>query len=96
MDSILQNEKICFLTGATDNLDEHHIFHGTADRALSEKYGLKVWLRHDRHIANSPYPTPHNNRELDLALKKVGKEAFEKNYPDLDFREVFGRDIPEA
>lgn len=40
--SILQDKKESYLTGATYNLEEHHIFFGTANRKISEKYGLKV------------------------------------------------------
>ena len=46
--------KRCFLCGATggaDPLDRHHIFPGTANRKKSEKYGLVVYLCHNRcHI----------------------------------------------
>ena len=44
MKSILQREKKCWVTGDRYNLHEHHIF-GGARRKLSEKYGLKVYLR---------------------------------------------------
>lgn len=87
--SIIQSEKRCFMTGRTDNLDKHHIFFGTADRKLSEKYGLWVWLCHDRHIHMSPHRTPHNDREVDLELKQVGQKAFEEEYPYLDFMSIF-------
>lgn len=43
--------KRCFLCGATggaDPLDRHHIFPGTANRKKSEKYGLVVYLCHNR------------------------------------------------
>lgn len=96
MKSIIQNEKKCLFTGSTVELDKHHIFFGNPDRKLSEKYGLWVWLRHDRHIEMSPYATPHNNRELDLELKKIGQMAFELQYPDLDFIEIFGKNYLEV
>ena len=40
----------CFLCGRNgrgDRLERHHIF-GAANRKLSEKYGLTVWLCGDR------------------------------------------------
>ena len=47
MNSIIQEEKVCIFTGYTKNLEEHHIYYGTGKRKLSEKYGLKVWVRAD-------------------------------------------------
>ena len=91
MRSILQEEKECFLTGSTINLEEHHIFYGRGKRKLSEKYGLKVWLRADFH-REIPYSVHKNpNKDIDLRLKKLGQEIFEARYPDLDFLEIFGR-----
>ena len=46
--SILQDEKECFLSGAYEGLERHHIY-GGANRRNSAKYGLWVWLRHDLH-----------------------------------------------
>lgn len=91
MKSIIQDEKECFLTKTTQNLDKHHLFFGNPDRQLSEKYGLWVWIEHTHHIKMSPYKTPHNNRELDLKLKIIGQRAFEKAYPELNFIEIFGK-----
>lgn len=45
MKSILQTEKRSYLSGDTRWLEKHHIF-GGANRKLSEKYGLWVWLTH--------------------------------------------------
>lgn len=91
MKSIIQNSKECFFTGSSRNLDKHHIFFGNPDRKLSEKYGLWIWLEHERHIAGSPYKTPHNNRDIDMELKKIGQLAFELHYPETSFVSVFGK-----
>ena len=48
MKSILQTEKRSYLSGDTRWLEKHHIF-GGANRKLSEKYGLWVWLTHYEH-----------------------------------------------
>ena len=60
----------CYLCGRNANadyygLDEHHIFFGTANRRLSEKYGLKVYLCHDRCHLNGV----HKSAEMDKNLK---------------------------
>ena len=46
--SIMQDEKVCFLSGSLEGLERHHIY-GGANRRNSAKYGLWVWLRHDLH-----------------------------------------------
>ena len=87
--SILQTERESWLSGRTDNLEEHHIFYGQGRRKLSERYGLKVWLTHDEH--NEPPHGVHFNRELRRALERAGQIAFEREYPELDFVGIFGR-----
>jgi len=84
MKSILQTEKVCFFTG-DPNVDRHEVYFGS-NRQVSIKNGLYVYLRHDRHIADSPFATPHNNREIDLYLKRVCQEKYEL---DVGTREEF-------
>lgn len=91
--SIIQSEKKCFITGSELNLHEHHIMHGTANRKLSEKYGLKVWLRADWH--NMASYCVHNDPELDLYLKRVAQKAFEKKYSHEKWMQVFGKNYLE-
>lgn len=88
-ESILQDEKKCFITGSTTNLHRHHIMHGTANRKLAEEYGLWVWLRADWH--NGADYSVHNDHQLDLALKRVAQEAFEAKYGHAKWMEVFGK-----
>jgi len=88
MKSILQSEKRCYITGSTSDLERHHIF-GAANRDHSEEYGLTVWLRHDWH--NEPPYGVHHKKVLMDRLHKEGQLAFEKAYPELDFREIFGK-----
>jgi hypothetical protein len=88
--SIIQAEKKCFFTGRTDGLHEHHIFGGPW-RKWSDKYGLTVYLRPEFHLADSPYRTPHNDKETDLMLKRIGQIAFEQEYGREKFMEIFGR-----
>ena len=51
-DSILQSERCCYFCESVIGLEEHHIFAGVANRRISEKYGLKVWLCHEHHPGN--------------------------------------------
>jgi len=92
MKSILQDEKKCFLTGATSRygLHKHHIF-GAYNRDNSEKYGLWVWLKWDRHIADSPHSTPHNDPTIDKMLKRMAQRKFEETHTREEFMQIFGR-----
>lgn len=90
MKSILQDEKVCFLTGSTVGLQRHHIF-GAFNRDNSEKYGLWVWLRWDRHINASPHRTPHNDATIDLMLKRAAQQKFEETHSREEFMDIFGR-----
>lgn len=90
MKSIMQEEKECYLTGAKSGLHKHHIF-GAFNRDNSEKYGLWVWLRWDRHIADSPHRTPHNDAEIDLMLKREAQRKFEESHTRDEFMQIFGK-----
>lgn len=87
-ESIMQNDKASYLSGRTDWLEKHHIF-GGANRKLSEKYGLWVWLTHDEH--NEPPHGVHHNIQAMRELQKQGQLAFMAAYPDKDFQAIFGR-----
>lgn len=91
MQSILQGSKECFFTGATERLHKHHIFFGTADRKTSEQNGFWVWLRWDYHIHYSENATPHNNREVDLYLKRLCQKEYEKTHSRAEFMKLIGR-----
>ena len=89
--SIIQDTKECYLTGATYNLHEHHIFYGTGLRKLSEKYGLKIYLRADKH--NMSNEGVHFNPELDLQIKQMAQKKAMEHYgwTVADFIRIFGR-----
>ncbi len=88
MKSILQKNKECFFCDTTIGLEEHHIF-GGPNRKLSEKYGLKVWLCHRHH--NEPPLGVHFNKGIRDGLQALAQETFEEHYPELNFREIFGK-----
>lgn len=87
MKSIVQgNREGCFVCGRTAT-DRHHIFFGTANREMSEKYKLTVNLCHYHH--EHPMGGVHFNPELNELLRQKAREAFEREYPDLDFEKIF-------
>lgn len=91
MKSIIQSKKECYITGSNYNLHKHHIFEGTANRKLSEKYGLWIYLRADWH--NLSNYGVHFNKELDIKLKKVAQKRWQKYYKKTkeDFIKIFGK-----
>lgn len=68
---------------------EHHAIFGSANRKLSEKYGLKVYVCPEHHEYGDL--SAHRNAEIALIIKKEAQKAFEKKYPNLSFREIFGK-----
>ena len=89
MKSILQEDTdYCFFCGKYGT-EIHHVVYGTANRKLSDKYGLVVGLCYNHHRGRLGI---HNgNKELDMKLKRMAQEAFQREYPDKDFLAVFGR-----
>ena len=86
--SIIQKERECLICGNLNNLELHHIFFGTANRKLSDKYGLTCYLCHFHHTGRQGI---HFNKEMDDKLKKYAQERFEEVYKDKNFVEIFGR-----
>ena len=75
--SIIQTVKRCAVCHTTLDLHRHHIFAGS-DRALSEKYGLTVWLCARHHNMSSE--GVHNNIALDRKLKAIAQRRAMKHY----------------
>ncbi len=73
---------------------EHHAIFGTANRRLSEKYGLKVYLCLNHHEEGKE--AVHKNAETALMVKKAAQRAFEDRWPELDFRKIFGRNYIDS
>ena len=68
--------------------EKHHAIGGTANRKLSEKYGLKVRLCIYHHREGPE--AVHNNINNMRLLQKEAQIAFEQHYPDLSFSDIFG------
>ena len=74
--------------------EEHHIMHGTANRRLSEHYGLKVYLC-TYHHRNGP-ESAHRCHQTDILLKQAAQRAFEQKHSHEKWMEVFGRNYLPA
>lgn len=95
--SIMQiNKTQCYLCGrwnpgGLDALEEHHIFEGNGRRAVSEKYGLKVYLCGCTCHREGPNSV-QKNPEVDLRLKQEAQRRFEKECGSrADFIREFGK-----
>lgn len=87
-------DRVCWLcsrNGCGDPLDKHHIF-GGSNRKKSERYGLYVYLCHDRCHENGP-EAAHRCRETAQKLHEYGQRLAmdENNWSVEDFRKEFGR-----
>lgn len=91
--SIIQTDKTCFICDATTNLEEHHIYFGTANRKISEKHGFTVWLCNEHHTGSNI--SAHRNREVDLALKRVCQTVYELDHSREEFMRLIGRNYLE-
>ena len=70
-------------------LEEHHVMEGTANRKLSEHYGLKVYLDPQHHRLSKE--SPHQNAEINEKLHVEAQKAFEKRHSYEEWMEVFGK-----
>ena len=84
---IQEDTDYCFICGRYGT-EIHHVFFGTANRKLSDRYGMIVGLCYNHHRGKNGV---HQNRELDLEIKRTAQECFIKMYPEADFLAVFGR-----
>ena len=72
-------------------IHEHHAIFGcySSGRHLSEIYGLKVYLCLEHHLYGKD--AVHQNKSVKEYLCKEAQKCFEKNYPNLSFMEIFGK-----
>lgn len=88
MKSILQKDRACYLCGRINGLEMHHIFGGVANRKISEKYGLKVWLCHNCHTGkDGAQYDPEKNR----LLKMDAQFAFEQIHSRSEWMQIIGK-----
>ena len=86
--SIMQEEKACYLCGRVTCLERHHVMSGVANRPLSEKYGLWVWLCHECHTGTQG---AQYNPVKNFELRADAQAAFEKLHGHEMWMQVFRR-----
>lgn len=85
---------MCYACMAMGYLEEHHIFHGTANRKQSERAGLKVHLCYRCH-RGSGTGVHGGNRELDRRLKQEAQRAYERTHTRAEFIALIGKNYME-
>lgn len=85
---ITDNMQECYICGKPRECI-HHIFGGTANRKLSDKYKLVIPLCNEHH--NMSNDSVHFNKEMDLNIKKTGQKKFEEKHSHEEFMKIFGR-----
>ena len=90
-DSILQSEKVCYITGNTEGLHKHHIFFGHGLRQISEDNGFWVYLSWRLHNGSNEAVHGKNGHELDLMLKQHAQRKFEETHSRDEFMALIGR-----
>jgi hypothetical protein len=86
--SIMQHDKYCFLCFRSTGLERHHVFAGVANRKISEKYGLWIWLCHDCHTGKDG---AQYSKEIGLKLKHAAQRAFEKDHSRNQWMQIIGK-----
>ena len=86
--SIIQERKECYFCGKLTNLERHHVFGGVANRPISEKYGLTVWLCHNCHTGQSG---AQYDKIKNLRLKQDAQFAFERNHTRSEWMKLIGK-----
>ena len=92
--SIIQEDREhCFVCGRNAHaeyfgLDEHHVFFGP-NRKHSEKYGLKVYLCHERCHLYGVHKDADLNRRVQKVVQKRAMQYYKWSVDD--FRAIFGR-----
>ena len=86
--SIMQEDRACYFCGRLNGLECHHVFAGTANRQISEKYGLKVWLCHEHHTGQHG---AQYDSDLNRLLKQDAQRCFEKRHPRSEWMQIIGK-----
>lgn len=88
--SILQDEKKCFVTGITTGLHKHHIYMGHGLREISEENGFWVYLIEELHNMTSFGVHGTYGHSLDIALKQICQAKFEETHTRDEFIKLIG------
>ena len=86
--SIMQDDRRCYFCGRLSPLERHHVFAGCANRPISEREGLWVWLCHEDHTGK--YGAQYN-KEKRMQLEQDAQYAYEKKHSRSEWMKLFGK-----
>lgn len=89
MKSILQSQKECFVTHATEGLHKHHIYPGWGTRQICEREGFYIWLIPRLH--NMSDEGIHFNKGFDLYVKRECQKKYEETHTREEFMKLIGK-----
>ena len=89
--SIMQTEKVCYITGQTNNLHKHHIYFGNPGRRISEENGFWVYLAGWLHNQSEHGVHGKYGHELDLLLKTHCQMKYEETHTRKEFMALIGK-----
>lgn len=92
MKSIIQSDRsrcyICGKNSAFEPIDEHHVF-GGANRKISEKFGLKVYLHHWTCHLNGVHRDGDMTKKLKADVQAKAMQYY--GWTVKDFIGIFGK-----
>lgn len=88
--SILQDEKVCFITGSIYNLHRHHVY-GGGRRKTSEENGFWVYLTGALHNQSNDGVHGKNGHKLDMYLKQICQRKYEETHTREEFMQLIGK-----
>lgn len=88
MKSVMTDDRVCAVCGSP-YIEMHHVFYGTANRRISDKYGYIIPLCHEHH--RGAYGI-HGNFKMDDYFKRIAQRHFEEHVGTREeFRKLFGK-----
>lgn len=86
----------CALCGRWAELERHHMIGGTANRRLSEQYGLVIYLCAECHRTGKH--AAHRDKGTQILLHRMAQRTWmeEQNATVEDFIHVFGKNFLEG
>jgi len=80
----LRDWQPCRVCGKTA-IELHHIFYGKANKKLSDKYNLVIWVCRDCHSRM------HSDKAFRQIYQDMAKKKFQREHPELSFIRIFGK-----
>lgn len=85
---MIKDMSVCVVCGKP-NPHCHHVIYG-AKKSFSDKYGYYLPLCYEHHEGKMG---PHQNREIDLAYKRMAQEHYETHHGT---REAFIKEVGKS